>query len=99
MPYPSLLKDIDKMSPEAQAAMKASYSKISDAANRLGIDPYQYVEREEMLRDKEEKDRKRAMNPNVSKFMTDKEKDNALNAYKYRRFREMGIGSVEGDLI
>jgi hypothetical protein len=45
----------------------------------------------------EEEKRLRAMDPNKSKGMSEDEKNEALNAFKNRRFREHGIGMVQGE--
>jgi len=70
---------------------------IEDAANRMGITPDQFLDREKMLQSQEEEDRLNAMDPNKSKFMSPEEKQRKLNAYKNRRFLELGIGHIPGE--
>jgi hypothetical protein len=72
-------------------------SLIQEAANRMGIDPEQFLEREKMLQAQEEEDRNNAMDSNKSKFMSPEEKQRKLNAYKNRRFLELGIGHIPGE--
>ena len=88
-PYP--------FSPNAQTSMSQSQSMIEEAARRMGITPKAYLERERGLQKQEEQDRLDAMDPNKSKFMSPEEKSQKLNAYKNRRFLEMGIGHVPGE--
>jgi len=77
---------------------KTMYSSlIEDAANRMGITPDQFLEREKMLQSQEEEDRLSAMDPNISKFMSPEEKQKKLNTYKNRRFLELGIGYIPGE--
>jgi len=77
---------------------KTMYSSlIEDAANRMGITPDQFLEREKRLQSQEEEDRLSAMDPNISKFMSREEKQKKLNAYKNRRFLELGIGYIPGE--
>ena len=49
MPYPSFLQNIGRYHPNAQAILRDSYSQIADAANRMGIAPEQYIEREKAM--------------------------------------------------
>jgi hypothetical protein len=72
-------------------------SLIQEAANRMGIDPEQFLDREKALQAQEEEDRLNAMDPNKSKFMSPEEKQKKLNAYKNRRFLELGIGHIPGE--
>jgi hypothetical protein len=72
-------------------------SLIQQAASRLGITEDQFLEREKMLRAKEDQDRLDAMDANKSKFMSEEEKLKKLNAYKNRRFLELGIGHIPGE--
>lgn len=65
----------------ASNAGEASYRRINEKARRR----------------QEEKNRLRAMDPNKSKGMSEDEKMEALNAFKNRRFREHGIGMVQGE--
>lgn len=88
-PYP--------FSPNAQTSMSQSQSMIEEAARRMGITPEAYLEREKGLKKQEDEDRLDAMNPNKSKFMSPEEKSKKLNAFKNRRFLEMGIGRVPGE--
>jgi hypothetical protein len=97
MPYPSLLKDIDKYHPKAQASMRKSYEEIAAAANRMGVDPYQFVQSQKGLAEKEEKQRLEAIDPNKSKGMSPEEKNRRLNASKNRRYLQFGIGTVPGE--
>lgn len=97
MPAPNPFSNLSKYHPNAQALLKQQYSQISDAASRMGITPEQYQEREKMLRAKEDEDRMNAMDPNKSKFMSPEEKQSKLNAYKNRRFLELGIGHIPGE--
>jgi hypothetical protein len=77
---------------------KTMYSSlIEGAANRMGITPDQFLEREKRLQSQEEEDRLSAMDPNISKFMSREEKQKKLNAYKNRRFVELGIGYIPGE--
>lgn len=76
---------------------KAMNSLIQQAASRLGITEDQFLEREKMLRAKEDQDRLDAMDANKSKFMSEEEKLKKLNAYKNRRFLELGIGHIPGE--
>jgi hypothetical protein len=70
---------------------------IQQSATKLGLDPEAFLSREKMLQDKEEEDRMNAMDPNKSKFMGEEEKQKKLNAYKNRRFLELGIGHIPGE--
>lgn len=79
--------------PSAKAAM----GMVAESARRMGLSPEQYTEREKMLRAQEEKMRKIAMDPNKSKSMSENEKMQALNASKWRRFRETGVGHIPGE--
>lgn len=72
-------------------------SLIQEAANRMGIDPEQFLERKKVLQAQEEEDRLNAMDPNKSKFMSKDEQQKKLNAYKNRRFLELGIGHIPGE--
>jgi hypothetical protein len=92
-PYPNL----ERYHPNAQAAIRESQTLIKDAARRMGITPEAYLEREKGLKKQEDEDRKVAMDPNKSKFMSPEEKSQKLNASKNRRFLEMGIGHVPGE--
>jgi glutathione peroxidase-family protein len=83
--------------PKATSAYREAQSLIGNAAKRMGITPDQYLERHRALTAQEDKDRLEAMDPNKSKFMSQEEKMNKLNAWKNRRFRELGIGAVEGE--
>ena len=76
---------------------KMQSSLIQEAANRMGIDPEQFLKREKVLQAQEEEDRLNAMDPNKSKFMSADEKQKKLNAYKNRRFVELGIGNIPGE--
>jgi hypothetical protein len=97
MPSPSLLKDINKYHPNAQAHIRKSYEGIAAAANRMGVDPYQFMQSQEGLREKEEKQKLEAMDPNKSKFMSPEEKNRRLNAFSNRRYLQFGIGAVPGE--
>lgn len=55
------------------------------------------MQNEKARQRQEEKERLRAMDPNKSKSMSPEEKMQALNAFKNRRFRERGIGMVQGE--
>ena len=70
---------------------------VAQSARRMGLSPEQYAERGKMFRAQEEKMRKTAMDPNKSKSMSEDEKMRALNAFKFRRFREEGIGRIPGE--
>ena len=76
---------------------KETNSLIKQAASRLGITEDQFLEREKMLKDKEDQDRLDAMDSNKSKFMSEEEKQKKLNAYNWRRFKEYGIGHIPGE--
>lgn len=80
---------------------KIQSSFIQEAANRMGIDTEQFLEREKVLQAQEEEDRLNAMDSNKSKFMSPEEKLKKLNAYKNRRFIELGIGHIpsEGQIV
>jgi hypothetical protein len=97
MPAPNPFANIEKYHPNAQAAFRESYAQIADAANRMGISPENYIERDKMLKAQEDQDRKDAMDPNKSKFMSKEERSQKLNAYKNRRFLELGIGHIPGE--
>lgn len=77
--------------------MMSPASIISQSARRMGLSPAQYADREKMLGTQEEERRKIAMDPNKSKTMSENEKTQALNATKFRRFRETGIGHIPGE--
>ena len=70
---------------------------VAQSARRMGLTPEQYADREKWLRGQEEEIRKTAMDPNKSKSMSEDEKMRALNAFKFRRFREHGIGHMPGE--
>ena len=70
---------------------------VAESARRMGLSPEQYAERGKMLRVQEEKMRKIAMDPNKSKGMSEDEKMQALNASKWRRYRETGVGHIAGE--
>ena len=72
-------------------------SLISDSARRMGLTPEQYAGRSEMLTAQEDAMRKKAMDPNASKSMSEKEKEDAMNAWSNRRFLELGISRVPGE--
>jgi hypothetical protein len=76
---------------------RMQYSLIQEAANKMGIDPKDFLAREKMLQAQEEEDRNNAMDPNKSKFMSPEEKQRKLNAYRNRRFIEFGIGHIPGE--
>jgi hypothetical protein len=97
MPAPNTFPNIERYHPNAQASMRESQSLLEDAARRMGITPMAYLEREKGLRKKEEQDKLDAMDGNKSKFMSPEERSQKLNAYKNRRFLELGIGHVPGE--
>ena len=97
MPAPNPFANIKKYHPNAQATMRQTQSLVEDAARRMGISPWEYLEREKGLKQREDKDRLDAMDPNKSKFMDEEEKMQKLNAYKNRRFLELGIGHIPGE--
>jgi hypothetical protein len=75
----------------------ALVAQAAEQARRMGMTPEQAASRGKALRNKEEEDRLRAMDPNKSKSMSPEEKNEALNAFMNRRFREYGIGHVPGE--
>ena len=97
MPAPNPYPNLERYHPNAQASFREAQSLLGDAARRMGITPMAYLEREKGLRKKEEEDKLEAMDPNKSKFMDKEEKAKKLNAYKNRRFLELGVGHVPGE--
>lgn len=77
--------------------MMSPVSMIAQAARRMGLSPAQYADREKMLRAQEEERRKIALDPNKSKSMSEEEREQAVNASKWRRYRETGVGHIPGE--
>jgi len=83
--------------PQAPKSANPFQPMIDAAARRMGITPEAYIQREKGLKKQEDEDRLEAMDPNKSKFMSKEEKSQKLNAFKNRRFLELGIGHVPGE--
>lgn len=70
---------------------------LKDSANRLGITVDQLGQRERILKSQEDKQRAMALDSNQSKFMSPRERENALNSFTDRRYMEYGIGYIPGE--
>ena len=79
-------------------SLKSAYNQFRNPATAPNTgEAFYRMQNEKARRNQEEEQKLRAMDPNKSKGMSSEEKNQSLNAYKYRRFREQGIGAVPGE--
>jgi hypothetical protein len=79
-------------------SLQAAYNQFRNPATAPNTgEAFYRMQNEKARRRQEEKQRLEAMDPNKSKGMSSDEKNQALNAFKNRRFREHGIGKVHGE--
>lgn len=79
-------------------SLQSAYNQFRNPATaRNTWEAFYRMQNAKARRRQEEEERLRAMDPNKSKGMSEDEKMEALNAFKNRRFREHGIGMVQGE--
>jgi len=79
-------------------SLRSAYNQFRNPATASNTGEAFYRMQNEKARTRQEEEKRlRAMDPNKSKGMSPEEKDRALNAFKNRRFRQHGIGMVQGE--